>query len=421
MDGSFYRKAILSRHMLVCVCTGFASGMPLYILYQLVPGWLRSEGVGLAEIGLFALIGFPYTWKFLWAPFLDRYALPFLGRRRGWMLVSQIALMMSIGLMGFIDPLSSLGLVAGLSAVIAFFSATQDIVLDAYRREILSDAELGLGLSINVQAYRLSSLVPGSLALILGDNLLPWSWVFLVVAAFMLLALAATLWFKELALAPSPPRTLVDSVIAPFGEFIGRKGWSGGLLLLVFMLLYKIGDNMATSLSTPFYLDIGYSLSDIGLVAKNAALWPAIIGGLLGGLLMLRWGINRALWIFGVVQMATILGFAWLALQTPNNWFLALVIGAEYLGVGLGTAAFTAFMARETSMLFAGSQLALFTAIASLPRTFVNASTGWMVELMGWYTFFCLCTLLAIPGMLLLIKVAPWQSAAQLKGSTETV
>lgn len=413
MSFDFYRKAILNRRMLVCVATGFASGMPLYILYQLVPAWLRTEGVGLAEIGLFALIGFPYTWKFMWAPLLDRYSLPFLGRRRGWMLATQIGLLGSIGSLGFIDPTQSLMWVAVLSAVVAFFSATQDIVLDAYRREILPDAELGMGLSINVQAYRLSSLIPGSLALILADHL-PWSLVFGIVAGFMALALVATLWFDEPNQPDLPVRTFFGSVVAPFKEFFNRKGLAGALLFLLFMLLYKLGDNMATALSSPFYIDLGYSLSEIGIVAKNAALWPAIVGGLLGGLLMLRWGINRALWIFGVVQMATILGFAWLALQEPNNTYLALVIGAEYLGVGLGTAAFTAFQARETSPMFAATQLALFTALASIPRTFVNASTGWLVELLGWYPFFLLCTAVAVPGLLLLIKVAPWSRTAEV-------
>ncbi|BFM10869.1 MFS transporter [Simiduia litorea] len=420
MDWAFYRRSIFNRRMLVCVATGFASGMPLYVLIQLVPAWLRTEGVGLAEIGLFALIGFPYTWKFLWAPLLDRYSLPLLGRRRGWMLATQVSLLASIAALGFIDPKSSLMLVATLSALVAFFSATQDIVLDAFRREILPDAELGIGLSINVQAYRLSSLVPGSLALILADHL-AWSWVFSIVAGFMLAAIAATFWFVEPKQLELRQRTFFSSVVAPFQEFIGRKGLLGAALLLLFMLLYKLGDNMATALSSPFYIDLGYSLSDIGLVAKNAALWPAIVGGLLGGLLMLRWGINRALWIFGVVQLTTIFGFAWLALQEPNNTYLALVIAAEYLGVGLGTAAFTAFQARETSPLFAATQLALFTALASIPRTFVNASTGWLVELLGWYPFFLLCALVAIPGMLLLFLVAPWGESSELKGATNSV
>jgi len=176
-------------------------------------------------------------------------------------------------------------------------------------------------------------------------------------------------------------------------------------------VLYKLGDNMATALSTPFYLDLGFSKTEIGLVAKNAALWPAIIGGLLGGLLMIRLGINRALWLFGAVQMASILGYAWLASVGPVLWILAAVIGFEYLGVGLGTAAFTAFIARESSKTFAATQFALFTALAALPRSLANATTGAIVEQIGWIAFFFVCTGLAIPGMVLLFWVAPWSAS----------
>jgi PAT family beta-lactamase induction signal transducer AmpG len=180
------------------------------------------------------------------------------------------------------------------------------------------------------------------------------------------------------------------------------------LLVLGFMFLYKIGDNMATALSMPFYLDVGFSKTEIGLIAKHAALWPAIVGGLMGGLIMVRLGINRALWLFGVVQVVSILGFAVLASTGPELWLLAAVIGFEYLGVGMGTAAFTAFIARETSKMYAATQFALFTALAAVPRTLANASTGMIVEQIGWVNFFLLCTLLALPGMLLLVWVAPW-------------
>jgi PAT family beta-lactamase induction signal transducer AmpG len=177
------------------------------------------------------------------------------------------------------------------------------------------------------------------------------------------------------------------------------------------MFLYKIGDNMATALSMPFYLEVGFSKTEIGLVAKNAALWPAIVGGLCGGLIMVRMGINRALWLFGVVQLVSILGFAVLASAGPELWLLAVVIGFEYLGVGMGTAAFTAFIARETSKMYAATQFALFTALAAVPRTLANASTGMIVEQIGWVDFFLFCTLLALPGMVLLFWVAPWNGA----------
>ena len=400
--------ALLNRRMLICVMTGLASGMPLYLLIQLVPAWLRSADVSLAEISLFALVGLPYTWKFLWAPLMDRIAPP-LGRRRGWMLVAQIGLVLSIGALGYIDPLNQTALVAVFASVIAFLSATQDVAIDAYRREILPDEELGIGNAIHVQAYRIASLVPGSLSLILAD-LLPWVWVFWITAAFMGVGIVLSLSVTEPENFSPQPKTLRESLIKPFSEYFQRVGWRTGALALFFMVAYKLGDNMATALATPFYLDLGFSMTEIGLVAKHAALWPAIVGGLLGGVFMLRLGINRALWAFGLIQMVSILGFAWLASVGPALWLLAAVIAFEYLGVGLGTAAFTAFIARESSKAFAATQFALFTALAALPRSLANAVTGFIVEETGWVMFFCLCTLLAIPGMVTLLWVAPWQA-----------
>ena len=400
------KAAIFNRRMLICVFTGLTSGIPLYILIQLIPAWLRTEGVGLKEIGFFALVQLPYTWKFIWAPALDRYTLP-LGRRRGWMLVTQLVLLVGVSSLGFWQPASALWTIAALSVVVAFFSATQDIALDAYRRELLPEIELGLGNSIHVQAYRVSGLLPASLSLILADHI-PWQWVFVVTGGYMLIGVGLTLSIREAIAEPAAPRSLREAVVEPFHEFVSRCGWSGALLTLGFMFLYKLGDSMATALSTPFYIDLGFSLEQIGLVAKNAALWPSIIGGLMGGVLMLKTGINRALWLFGVVQLVTILGFALLAYTGNSLVVLALVVMLEYLGVGLGTAAFTAFIARETNPAYAATQFALFTALAAVPRTLSSAASGVIVESTGWLDFFLWCTLLAMPGMLLLFKVAPW-------------
>jgi PAT family beta-lactamase induction signal transducer AmpG len=389
------------------VFTGLASGMPLYLLIQLVPAWLRDSGVSLAEIGLFSLVGLPYTWKFLWSPFMDRWAPP-LGLRRGWMLLAQIALFFSIGALGGLDPVANTQGVAVLAVVIAALSATQDVAIDAYRRELLPDEELGLGNAVHVQAYRIASLVPGSLSLILADSL-PWDVVFWITAAFMFVAVAMTLSVAEPPRESLPKTSLASAVVAPFIEYTQRQGWKHLVVALSFMVLYKLGDNMATALATPFYLDLGFSKTEIGLVAKHAALWPAIFGGLAGGFVMLRLGINRSLWVFGVVQLVSILGFALLASQGPVLWLLAAVIAFEYLGVGLGTAAFTAFIARESSRHFAATQFALFTAMAALPRSLANATTGVMVEQLGWVSFFLACTLLALPGMFLLLWIAPWR------------
>lgn len=407
MQKQSFKEAILNRRMLICVFTGFSSGLPLYVLIQLIPAWLRVEGVGLAEIGFFALVGFPYTWKFLWSPVMDRYTLPLLGRRRGWILVTQLALLVSIGAMGFTEPKLSIWTVAYLAAAIAFFSASQDIVLDAYRRELLPEIELGIGNAIHVQAYRLAGLVPGSLALILAD-FMPWHIVFVVVASFMGVGLLMTLSIQEAIAEPSPPRSLREAVVEPFREFVQRKGVGAAALVLAFLFLYKLGDNMATALSTPFYVDVGFSLTQIGSIAKFASLLAVIVGGLVGGVMMIRTGINRALWVFGVVQVVSILGFALLAEVGADPWMLGTVVALEYLGVGLGTAAFTAFIARTTNPVFAATQFALFTALTAVPRTLANSVTGLIVEHVGWTTFFLLCTALAIPGMLLLFKVAPW-------------
>ncbi|UTH75312.1 AmpG family muropeptide MFS transporter [Chromobacterium sp. IIBBL 290-4] len=409
-----WRRDVFSRTMLTCVFTGFASGLPLYTLINLLPAWLRSEGVDLKSIGLFALIGLPYTWKFLWSPLLDRYALPLLGRRRGWMLATQLALLVAVALFGLFSPQADIAAIAGLALLVAFFSASQDIVLDAFRREILHDNELGLGNTIHINAYRLAGLVPGSLSLILADYR-DWGSVFMFTAVFMLPGILMTLLVKEPALAKSSPKTLREAVIEPFHEFLTRQGWQGALWILGFIFLYKLGDSMATSLATPFYLDMGYAKSQIGLVAKHAGLWPAVAGGLLGGLWMIKLGINRALWAFGVVQVLSILGFAWLAsygrfhaIGSEQLAMLATVIGFEALGVGLGTAAFVAFIARCTHPAYTATQFALFTSLAAVPRTLANAATGYIVDSVGWTSFFFLCTALAIPGMMLLVKVAPW-------------
>jgi len=392
--------------MLICIFTGFSSGLPLYILISLLPAWLRSEGVDLKSIGLFALIQLPFTWKFLWAPLFDRYIPPF-GRRRGWLLITQMALLLSIPAFGLLHPALDLWTIAYLAGVVAFFSASQDIVMDAYRRELLLDTELGLGNAIHVNAYKIASLIPGSLSLILADYL-PWSSVFFITALFMLAGITMTLFVNEPTLKNGTPKTLRDAVVEPFQEFIGRNGLKSASLVLAFIFFYKLGDSMATALATPFYLDMGFSKTEIGLIAKNAGLWPSVFGGLAGGVWMIKLGINRALWIFGIVQMIAILGFAWLATVGHSLPWLALVIGIEALGVGMGTAAFVAFIAHTTHPLYTATQFALFTSLAAVPRTFANAATGYLVEWLGWLTFFLFCFVIAIPGMLLLLKVAPW-------------
>jgi MFS transporter, PAT family, beta-lactamase induction signal transducer AmpG len=410
------KEIIFNKRMLACVVLGFSSGLPLYLLLQLLPAWLRSEGVNLKTIAAFAFMQLPYTWKFVWAPLMDRYNLiaP-LGRRRSWMLITQVALFITIVAYGFFNPTLNITSIAVVSTLVALFSASQDIVIDAFRREILSDEELGLGNSIHVNAYRVAGLVPGSLALILSDHL-PWSSVFWIVALFMIPGMLMTLFASEPHRALAP-KSLYASVVEPFTEFIQRAGLKHALLVLLFILLYKLGDSMATALATPFYIDMGFSKTDIGAIAKGSGLVMQIIGAFIGGLWMLKIGINRGLWVFGFAQLFTILGFAWLAHAGPfidigviERGMLAVVIGAEAFGVGVGTVAYVAYMARETNPAYTATQLALFTSLSAVPRSVFNALTGGMVEALGWEVFFYVCTLLAIPGMLLLFKIAPWNA-----------
>jgi len=407
-----WAQAVLNRRMLICVFTGFSSGLPFFVVHQMVPAWLWNQGIQVKTIALFSLLGLPYVFKFLWAPLLDYYSLPILGRHRSWMLVTQLALLAVIGLLGMFNPASSLGLIAGLILAATLLSATQDIVLDAYRRELLPDAELGLGNAVHIYAYRFAGLVPGSLALILSDHL-PWSTVFWIVALFMLAGLLLTARIKELDTAPAQARDLGAAVAEPFREMVERLGLRELSLVILFMVLYKLGDNMATALSTNFYQQLGFSNTQIGLVAKNAALWPSVIGGLLGGVLMLRLGINRALWLFGAFQLLCILGFALLAKAGPQLPLLAVVVSLEYLSVGMSTVAFTAFIARTSSRHHAATQFALLTALAAVPRVVASAGSGAIVAAIGWYPFFLLCAAVALPGMLLLWKVAPWSQCPE--------
>lgn len=397
----------LNRRMLICVFLGFSSGLPLFILLSLMQAWLAKSGLNVKALGLFALVMFPYTWKFLWSPLMDRFSFGSLGRRRGWMALTQGLLFIGIGCMGLLDPITQLPLIAFMASVVAFLSASQDIVIDAYRREILPDNEQGLGGAIHVNAYKVAGMVPGALSLILAD-LMAWQPVFWITAAFMLPGLLCTFVINEPKVYGAPPKNIREAVVLPFREFIARDGWKKALLVLGFIFLYKLGDSMATALATKFYIDLGFSMTQIGAIAKTTGFWASIAGGIIGGVWMVQMGINRGLWIFGVVQAVAILGFAWLAQAGTSTILLAAVIGFEAFGVGLGTAAFVSYIAKTTDPRYTATQYALFTSLAAVPRTFINSSVGFIVAQTGWFNFFIICFILALPGMLLLPKVAPW-------------
>ena len=399
-------KVILSGRMLVALLMGFSCGLPLLLTITVLQAWMKEEGVDLTVIGMMALVGLPYTVKFIWAPFLDRFTLPFLGRRRGWLLIAQVALIFSIAGLGFTDPLNNPWAVAFAAFLVTFFSASQDIVVDAYRREDLADKELGLGSSLYVNGYRVGMLLASGGGLIMADYM-PFSMVYLIMASCILPGIITTLLAPEPKTHAGTPKTMKDAVIDPLVEYFSRQG---ALWILAFILFYKIGDTMAGAMTTPFYLDIGFTKTEIGAVVKLFGFWATIAGALIGGVLMLRLGINRSLWLFGFLQAISTACFAILARIGHSIPALSGVIAFENLSSGMGTAAYMALMASITNKKFTATQYALLTSLMGVPRVLASAPTGFLAKNLGWESFFIACTLIAIPGMLLLLKFAPWNS-----------
>jgi len=400
-------KLIFSRRMITSLIMGFSCGLPLLLTLDVLKVWMKEEGMDLTMIGLINLVQIPYTWKFVWAPLMDRFTLPFLGRRRGWLLISQLALIGSIIGLGFSNPVNHFWIMVAMAMLVALFSATQDIVVDAYRREDLSDKELGLGSSLYIFGYRLGTMLAAGGGLIMADHV-PWSMVYMVMGLFMLIGVIVTILSPEPFIDIEKPKTIKGAVIEPFVEYFKRKD---ALWILAFILLYKIGDNMASAITAPFYLDIGFTKTQIGTVVKIFGIWAVIVGALFGGTVMVRLGINRSLWIFGFFQAISTACFAILAQIGPSIQALSAVIAFENISTGMGSAAQLAFMASITDRRFTATQYALLSSLAGIPRVIVSAPTGYMAKHMGWEAFFIMCALVAIPGLLLLIKFAPWNSA----------
>jgi PAT family beta-lactamase induction signal transducer AmpG len=397
-------KAIFSGRMLRTLLMGFSCGLPLLLTISVLQAWMKEEGVDLTVIGLMALVGLPYTVKFLWAPFLDRFTLPFLGRRRGWMLVSQILLVLVICWLGLTSPTKNPWIVAFVAFLVTFFSASQDIIVDAYRREDLPDEELGLGSSLYINGYRIGMLLASGGGLIMADYM-SFSFVYMIMGACMIPGIVTTILSPEPETPAGTPKTIQEAVILPLKEYFSR---TGAWWILGFIFLYKIGDTMASAMTTPFYLDIGFSKTEIGAVVKLFGFWATIAGSLVGGIMMLRLGINRSLWIFGALQALSTAGFAMLATIGHSIVVLSGVIAFENLSAGMGTAAYVAFMASVTNKKFTATQYALLSSLMGIPRVMASAPTGFLAKHMGWVSFFIMCTLIAIPGMLLLLRVAPW-------------
>ena len=398
--GNFF-TLLFGPKMLVMLLTGFSSGLPLLLTGSTLKFWMREEGLELTTIGFFGLVGLPYTLKFLWAPLMDRIVPPFGGRRRGWMLITQVSLMITLGFMAFAQPSVHLPAIAGLCLLIAFASASQDIVLDAYRREYLKDEELGIGSSVFVNGYRIGLLASGALALVLAEYL-SWPAAYFILGMFMLVGIVSTVYAPEPVVETAPPSSLREAFVGPFLEFCQRPGW---LSILLFILLYKIGDSMASEMLSPFWVDLEVSKPQIAAIVKTFGFAALIAGGMLAGLVVYRWGIIPSLLIFGLLQMISTAGFAVLAIVGNHLPTLTAVIAFENLTGGMGTTAFVAFMASLTDKRFTATQYALLSSFMGIPRVLAGSITGVLATWLGWAGFFVLCTLLAIPGLLLITKL----------------
>ena len=390
--------SLFSRRMLIALVMGFAGGLPLFLTSTVLQAWMKESDVDLGTIGLFALVGLPYTLKFLWAPLMDRYIPCLLGRRRGWLLIWQVFLTASIALLAFSDPSKLLMMTAIAALLLSFFSASQDIVIDAYRRESLSDDEQGMGAALYVSGFRVGILLATGGGLIMAD-FMSYQSVYLIMAMTMAASIIATLLAQEPEMNHGHPNSLRDAVIDPFKEYFTRDY---AIAILLFIFLYKVGDTMASQMTIPFYLELGFSKTEIGSIVKLFGFWATIGGTLLGGLMIMRFGIFFGLMWFGIFQALSTAGFVLLAWIGYDPVALGFVIAFENLSAGLGTAAFVGFMASLTDKRFTATQFALLTSFMGMPRVFASAPTGFMAESMGWPSFYIFCTLIAIPGLLLL-------------------
>jgi PAT family beta-lactamase induction signal transducer AmpG len=401
-------QVLVSGRLWLAALMGFAGGLPLMLTLTVLQAWLSAEGVSLGTIGLLGLIGFPYSIKFLWAPIVDRYKPLAIGRRRGWLLLVQVALVASIVLLGLQNPGGNIWGVVVAGYLVTFFSATQDIVIDAYRRESLADGEQGVAASFYVYGYRLGMLLASAGGLILAD-IIGFQAVYFVMAAVMGACVIVTLLAPEPDASGSRPRTLSESFIGPFVEFFTRRDdVMKALLVLVFIVIYKVGDNLANHMSIPFYLQLGFSNTEIGAIVKTVGTGALLFGVFVGGAFTLKIGLYRSMFIIGVLQAASTACFVLLALAGYDRVWLATVIAFENLTVGMGSAALLAFMAALTNRQFTATQFALLSTLATLPRSLLSAPSGFMAEGLGWPQFYVVCTLLAIPGLLLLPLVRQW-------------
>jgi len=380
---------------------GFSSGLPLALTAGTLQAWMTVDNIDLKTIGFFSLVGQAYVFKFLWSPLMDRYTPPLLGRRRGWLLLTQLLLLVAIAAMGFLEPSSQLRWMAALAVIIAFCSASQDIVFDAWKTDVLSPQERGTGAAISVLGYRLAMLVSGGLALWIADRYLGWQATYWLMAALLIPCIIATFLAPEPNDAVYVPRSLEQAVVEPLRDFFGRNNaW----LILLLIVLYKLGDAFAMTLTTPFLIrGVGFDPGDVGMVNKTLGLVATIIGALFGGVLMQRLTLFRALLIFGILQGVSNAGYWLLAVTDKNIISMASIVFFENLCGGMGTAAFVALLMTLCNRSFSATQFALLSALSAIGRVYVGPIAGWFVEAQGWATFYLFSVVASLPGILLLL------------------
>ena len=396
-----YAAVFANRRVAWLLPLGFASGLPLALTTGTLQAWATVEGLDLKTIGLLTLVGSAYTLKFLWAPMMDRFVPPFLGRRRGWMLLTQLLLVGAIAAMGSLSPRDAIVALAAMAVVVAFFSASQDIAFDAYRTDVLGTTQRGAGAAVSVLGYRLAMLVSGGLALVLADSYIGWRATYWLMAGLMAIGIVATFMATDPDTSDPPPRTLDEAFVGPLKDFFSREG---ALLVLTLIILYKLGDAFAGSLSTAFLIrGVGFSVTEVGAINKILGLVATIVGALAGGALMTRLSLYSALMLFGILQAVTNLGF-WVLAVTPKAYAsMAVVVGLENLCGGMGTAAFVAFLMTLCRVRYSATQFALLSALAALGRTYLAGPLSpVMVEDMGWASFFLATVVIALPGLALL-------------------
>jgi MFS transporter, PAT family, beta-lactamase induction signal transducer AmpG len=393
-------QALGDKRMVAILLMSFASGLPYNLTGFTVQAWLASEGLNIKTIGIFTLVGLPYIFKFLWAPLLDRYMPPILGRRRGWILIYQVCLAVAIGTMGFCSPTQELYVLGGVAVLVAFLSASQDIVVDAYRVDTIPVSERGLAAAAQSFGYRTAAMLAGAVLVLIASHL-GWRVAFLLVACLMALTTLGTLWAPEPEVPGEPPKTLQDAVWLPLKSLVSQKG-AWGFIALV--LLYKVGDAFALSLYSAFMIKgVGFSLDELSIAGKVNMTVSTMIGVTIGGFMYMRWGTFKSMLVFGIGQALTNLLYAWLAIAGKKIWLLALATSLDTGIGGMGLAAFVAFLVSLCNSNFSATQYALLSALASIPSRVMGYVAGIVVSNIGWANFFVVTCLTAVPGLVVLV------------------